>query len=1111
MQDNAKESCMTSLQLLHSFLQVLSYDESKSMRVSERAFMTLFGQDNETFTNIRPTNDQVPSVKVDSNTTLDLTNICHRRGEIDQAAEQDQVKGKGVYNCSIKNEIRKLTGNSVNTKFAKPSILRKSVLQPLRNQSVVRQPTAFRSERPKFSRPRFTSQVDVNNVLSKPVTPHYLPKVIKSVFVNPNHVIASGSSRNSSKESKPIPRSNNQTSRCLPVSKSSCGMSNGVPLVDHSRNSSSFSDSKHFVCSTCQKCVFNANHDARLTKFLKEVNSHIKVHSPKTRNNIKLVEKITNAIIPKRWISRGYRVSLNKSLAVHEKPNTPRSCLSWKPMGRIFKTAGFRWIPTGKMFTDCTTKVDSEPLNGSNDDITNPYECDQTLNVSAGTLNLSAGLALHRQMASADNTLGSAPQRKERSVSPAPAVPVPINSAGTPSSTAIYQDAPSPIYSPSSSALQSLCLHQGVAAESTLMDENSFAYVDNDPFINIFAPEPTSATSSSGDASSASLTYKFGMDSCDPVDTPMVDRLKLDEDPLGIPVDQTQFRSMVGSLMYLTANRPDLVFAVCMCARYQASPTKKHLKALKRVFRYLRGTIKWGLWYPKDTAMALTAYADADHAGCQDTRRRLSASGHIHQSIPKEAVRISTHATWYKELYTSCLLYAACKKYLNLLKKELLVLGKLRQLPPGEYQDKLQIANMDKITVLLPPCSKQFRISMHMLRGSSFMNQNNRGTPPFMFQTISNIDAHVEGEQFHESKQSSLRTASATAKPCQGDSSEVYLITGANAFPKHQFWTTVDVKKVNDVIRLQALVDKKKDVCMSAKRTSWNEFSSSMVSAVICLSSGDVTAANDKAPTVAEEPSIPSPTPPTPPPQPSQDIPSTSQVQPTPPQSPQVQPPSPQPQQQPQPTQDAGIPMNLLQEVMDTCTALTRRVDHLELDKIAQALETTKLKRRVKKLERRNKERMIAEMDQDVDVVLEDDKEVADDVKDVQDDIDESAQNQRRKAESQAEIYKIDLEHANKVLSMQEDESEPAKVQEVVDVTTAKIITEVVTAASETITAASTTITVAEAQVPTATLTAAPSRVTATPSRRRKEVVIRDPQEESTTSIIIPAETKSKD
>ncbi|GJX15731.1 hypothetical protein Tco_0216563 [Tanacetum coccineum] len=114
---------------------------------------------------------------------------------------------------------------------------------------------------------------------------------------------------------------------------------------------------------------------------------------------------------------------------------------------------------------------------------------------------------------------------------------------------------------------------------------------------------------------------KYGMDLSDPVDTPMVDRLKLDEDLMGIPVDQTRFRGMVGSLMYLTASRPDLVFVVCMCARYQAKPTKKHFEAIKRVFRYLKGTINMGLWYSKDNAMSLTAYADADHAGCQDSRR----------------------------------------------------------------------------------------------------------------------------------------------------------------------------------------------------------------------------------------------------------------------------------------------------------------------------------------------------------------------------------------------------------------------------------------------------------------------------------------------------------
>nr|GFB09845.1 hypothetical protein [Tanacetum cinerariifolium] len=99
---------------------------------------------------------------------------------------------------------------------------------------------------------------------------------------------------------------------------------------------------------------------------------------------------------------------------MQKKTMTPGSCLRWKPTGRIFKTVGLRWVPTRKMFIDFTTKVDSEPLNGSNDDITNPYECDQTLNVSAGTLNLSTVVAALRA----------------------------IDPAGSPSSTTIDQDVP---------------------------------------------------------------------------------------------------------------------------------------------------------------------------------------------------------------------------------------------------------------------------------------------------------------------------------------------------------------------------------------------------------------------------------------------------------------------------------------------------------------------------------------------------------------------------------------------------------------------------------------------------------------------------------------------
>nr|GEZ89038.1 hypothetical protein [Tanacetum cinerariifolium] len=160
-------------------------------------------------------------------------------------------------------------------------------------------------------------------------------------------------------------------------------------------------------------------------------------------------------------------------------------------------------------------------------------------------------------------------------------------------------------------------------------------------------------------------------------------------------------------------------------------------------------------------------------------------------------------------------------------------------------------------------------------------------------------------------------------------------------------------------------------------------------------------------------------------------------------------------------------------EVMDSCTSLTRRVVHLELDKIAQDLEITKLKRRVKKLERRTKGRMIADMDADVDVVLEEAKDVTADAKDGQD--------------------------AN------EEESEPAELQEVGDiVTTAKIIIKVVTAVS-------TTITATNVLVLTATTAVAPS-FTAAPSRRRKGVVIRDPEESTTTtSKIIHSQAKSKD
>ncbi|GJT11160.1 retrovirus-related pol polyprotein from transposon TNT 1-94 [Tanacetum coccineum] len=122
------------------------------------------------------------------------------------------------------------------------------------------------------------------------------------------------------------------------------------------------------------------------------------------------------------------------------------------------------------------------------------------------------------------------------------------------------------------------------------------------------------------------IVKKYGLHSTDSVNTPMIENKKLDEDLQGKPVDATLYHGMIGSLMYLTSSRPDLNHVVCLCARYHAKPIEKHLQAVKRIFRYLNGTINMGLWYSKDTDMSLIAYADADHAGCQDTRRSTSGS-----------------------------------------------------------------------------------------------------------------------------------------------------------------------------------------------------------------------------------------------------------------------------------------------------------------------------------------------------------------------------------------------------------------------------------------------------------------------------------------------------
>nr|GEX67629.1 hypothetical protein [Tanacetum cinerariifolium] len=587
---------------------------------------------------------------------------------------------------------------------------------------------------------------------------------------------------------------------------------------------------------------------------------------------------------------------------------------------------------------------------------------------------------------------------------------------------------------------------------------------------------------------------------------------------------------------------------------------------VKRIFRYLKGKPHLGLWYPKDSPFNLIAYSNSDYAGVSLDRKSTTGGCQflgcrlISWQCKKQTV-VATSSTEAEYVAAASCCAQVALSSMEYLKR---VLHVTNILSAGLLTSQQMILNS--------PCLihiKNWLVQIKRSLSKQTTLGKDKSNPLIVDSLLRTIWSSIHHLLINEVLTIPRQTATGlNTHRCDEDRLELMELT-VFLLPSDKkvgvevsavdLQTSVAVKKVNDVTRLQALVEKKKVViteasirdalrlddaegieclyneeifaelarmgyekpstkltfykaffssqwkfliqtilqCVSAKRTSWNEFSSSMASTVICLSSGKgfsgvetllfermivehhvaegdndevhvedvnaagvategvVSATDDVVPTADDEPSIPSPTPPTQPPQPSQDVP------------------------------------------------LTPKVEQLELDKIAQALEITKLKQWVKKLERRNKLKggIITNINADEDVVLEDTKDVA---VEKSADVEDNADIQGRKVESRAEIYKIDMEHAKKVLSMQEEESEPTEVQEVVDVvTTAKIITKVVTAAS-------TTITAADVPIPAVTTAAAPTLIAA-PSRRRKEVVIRDPEETTTTSTIIHSEAKSKD
>ncbi|GJV34641.1 hypothetical protein Tco_1395041 [Tanacetum coccineum] len=439
MQHKAKESCMKSFRLLQSHLQVLSYNDLKINGCFERAFVTLFEQDVQTFTGIMLLNlDQLEKQldKDEFQGDRSMVAFCMINKQFQMFIDSQLTWD---YDSQMTEKyFDEYTGIEVK-QFRETLLLhmgnvKKSLAERTRHKRQYDRRENERQMRSRESKVVSSKALDASLVviecgrtksdehITSSSSGTYITHAVDADIIPVNDQVpfaevesnTTPDSTNMCHVGGEIDQDAEQYQAKSPLLKAELVKSKEM-IEKETYNELSRRNSKKVSYGSNDMAHNHYLEEAR--KKAQEINRNSKpsvMHTTSlqnTTNGSKPNPRSNNQIsrsLPLSKSSCGISngVSL-KSSAVHEKSNTPRSCLRWKPTGRIFKIAGLRWIPTGKMFTDNTTRVDSEPLNGSIDDITNSYECDQTLNVSAG-------LALQRQMAYVDNTSGPAPQRKER-------------------------------------------------------------------------------------------------------------------------------------------------------------------------------------------------------------------------------------------------------------------------------------------------------------------------------------------------------------------------------------------------------------------------------------------------------------------------------------------------------------------------------------------------------------------------------------------------------------------------------------------------------------------------------------------------------------------------
>ncbi|XP_030939998.1 uncharacterized protein LOC115964912 [Quercus lobata] len=146
------------------------------------------------------------------------------------------------------------------------------------------------------------------------------------------------------------------------------------------------------------------------------------------------------------------------------------------------------------------------------------------------------------------------------------------------------------------------------------------------------------------------IVKKFGLDSKKHASTPMSSSTKLNVDSSVVEVSPTMYKSIIGSLLYLTTSRSDIAFSVGVCARYQATPKESHLTVVKRIIRYINGTPDYGLWYLKDSNAYLAGYSDADWVGSVDDRKSTSSGCFYLDNQKVDIFTKPLNGAWFKSL-----------------------------------------------------------------------------------------------------------------------------------------------------------------------------------------------------------------------------------------------------------------------------------------------------------------------------------------------------------------------------------------------------------------------------------------------------------------------------